>query len=76
MPLEIRPSGIPGLDIVLGGGLPRGSVLMIAGAPGTGKTILALQFCFRWIGLSDPALSARLQDWRANQTAGVATDPE
>jgi circadian clock protein KaiC len=34
------------LDGVLGGGLPAGSLIVIAGAPGTGKTILAQQICF------------------------------
>jgi circadian clock protein KaiC len=37
---------VPGLDVVLGGGLEPGSVTMLAGAPGTGKTILAQQICF------------------------------
>jgi len=39
-------TGIPNLDAVLGGGLPVGSLVVIAGAPGTGKTILAQQMCF------------------------------
>jgi circadian clock protein KaiC len=37
---------IPGLDLVLNGGLEPGSVVVVAGAPGTGKTILAQQLCF------------------------------
>jgi circadian clock protein KaiC len=37
---------VPGLDVVLGGGLEPGSVTVLAGAPGTGKTILAQQVCF------------------------------
>lgn len=36
--------GIPGLDQVLGGGLPRDHLYLIDGDPGTGKTTLALQF--------------------------------
>lgn len=40
-------TGIPSLDIVLGGGLPVGSLTVLAGVPGTGKTILAQQICFR-----------------------------
>ncbi len=41
-----RPTGVPGLDLVLGGGLELGSTVLVAGAPGTGKTILAQQICF------------------------------
>ena len=40
------PTGISGLDLVLNGGLDAGSVVVLAGAPGTGKTILAQQICF------------------------------
>ena len=39
-------TGVPGLDVVLGGGLEPGSVTVLAGAPGTGKTIMAQQICF------------------------------
>jgi circadian clock protein KaiC len=39
-------TGIPRLDVVLGGGFPVGSLTVIAGAPGSGKTILAQQICF------------------------------
>jgi circadian clock protein KaiC len=40
------PTGVPGLDLVLGGGLERGAVTLLVGAPGTGKTILAQQISF------------------------------
>jgi circadian clock protein KaiC len=40
------PTGVPGLDLILGGGLEPGAVVVVAGAPGTGKTILAQQICF------------------------------
>ncbi len=40
------PTGVPGLDTVLCGGLlPRG-VYIVQGGPGEGKTILANQFCY------------------------------
>ncbi len=39
-------STVPGLDLVLGGGLAPGSVVVLAGSPGTGKTIMAQQMCF------------------------------
>ncbi|MEW6036389.1 MAG: ATPase domain-containing protein [Candidatus Micrarchaeota archaeon] len=37
-------TGIPGLDPLVGGGIPMDSVVLVSGAAGTGKTILALQF--------------------------------
>jgi circadian clock protein KaiC len=39
-------TGVPGLDLVLNGGLEHGAVVVMAGAPGAGKTILAQQMCF------------------------------
>ena len=38
------PTGIPGLDQMTGGGLPRGRTTLLVGGAGSGKTILALQF--------------------------------
>src|SRR4030042_2952655 len=38
------PTGIQGLDEITEGGLPRGRPTLIAGASGTGKTLLAMQF--------------------------------
>jgi circadian clock protein KaiC len=39
-------TGIPGLDIMLGGGFPQGRVILIIGGPGTGKTIFCSQFLY------------------------------
>jgi circadian clock protein KaiC len=36
--------GIPGLDVLLGGGLPAGYSLLVAGPSGSGKTVLATAF--------------------------------
>jgi circadian clock protein KaiC len=38
------PTGIDGFDEITGGGLPRGRTTLLVGGPGSGKTILALQF--------------------------------
>jgi circadian clock protein KaiC len=40
------PTGVPGLDEILGGGFPEFSFNIIAGAPGCGKTTLAHQVVF------------------------------
>jgi circadian clock protein KaiC len=50
------PTGVPGLDDILGGGLPEFSFNIIAGAPGTGKTTLAHQFMFANATPEHPAL--------------------
>lgn len=44
--MERWTTGIAELDLVLDGGLPAGSLVVFAGGPGTGKTILAQQICF------------------------------
>jgi KaiC/GvpD/RAD55 family RecA-like ATPase len=49
-------TGVPGLDMVLGGGLPEYSFNVIAGAPGCGKTTLALQMLFAHASPERPAL--------------------
>jgi len=40
------PTGVPGLDEILGGGLPEFSFNIVAGSPGCGKTTMAHQFVF------------------------------
>src|SRR5450432_3322664 len=50
------PTGVPGLDEILGGGLPEFSFNIIAGAPGCGKTTLAHQIMFANATPEQPAL--------------------
>lgn len=45
-PLEWVPTGVPGLDTVLHGGLFQSGLTIIQGEPGAGKTILGNQMCF------------------------------
>ena len=40
------PTGVPGLDEILGGGVPEYSFNLIVGEPGSGKTTLAHQIMF------------------------------
>ena len=46
MPINQLPTRVQGLDEVPGGGLPEYSFNLIAGAPGTGKTMLSQQIMF------------------------------
>jgi circadian clock protein KaiC len=56
--VEIRclNTGVPGLDNLLGGGLPEFSLNLIAGMPGCGKTTLAHQIMFASAGPDNRAL--------------------
>jgi circadian clock protein KaiC len=49
--LRLLTTGVPGLDTILGGGLPELSFNIIGGAPGSGKTTFAQQIMF---GLASP----------------------
>src|SRR5687767_13281003 len=50
------PTGVRGLDEIMGGGLPEFSFNIIAGAPGCGKTTLAHQILFANATTAKPAL--------------------
>ncbi len=50
------PTGVRGLDEIMGGGLPEFSFNIIAGAPGSGKTTLAHQMIFANATAQKPAL--------------------
>jgi len=55
-PIPRWETGVPNLDAILEGGLPKGAVTVLAGPPGSGKTILAEQFCFHNASPEAPAL--------------------
>lgn len=85
IPDEVRlPSGLAELDTMMGGGLPQGSVTIVAGAPGTGKTQAALQFLHAgltrgekgvWLGFREPReqLARRLRGTGFDLGAAIDT---
>ncbi len=50
------PTGVPGLDSIIDGGLPEYSFNLVAGQPGSGKTTLAQQIVFANATVERPAL--------------------
>jgi archaellum biogenesis ATPase FlaH len=54
--LQRFPSGIAGLDRILGGGLFIGGNYLVMGPPGAGKTILGNQLCFHHIATGGRAI--------------------
>jgi circadian clock protein KaiC len=48
-PVQRLLTEVPGLDLVLNGGLIQGGLYIIQGSPGTGKTVLGNQICFNHV---------------------------
>lgn len=61
-PTDRVGTGIPGLDDVLGGGLPRHRIYLVAGDSGTGKTTLGLQFLLQGISNGEVGLYVTLSE--------------
>lgn len=40
------PTGVPGLDELIEGGIPKGAMVLLIGGPGSGKTVAAAQFIY------------------------------
>ncbi|SDB60501.1 circadian clock protein KaiC [Desulfonatronum thiosulfatophilum] len=73
------PTCIRGLDEILHGGLPTGRTTIFNGKPGTGKSILALEFLYRGAIAGEPGIfvsfEERAEDIRLN-AAGMGMDIE
>ena len=58
-PLEHRlSSGVPALDEMLGGGVPRGYSVLVAGPSGSGKTVLSNEFIMAGVKAGEPGVIA------------------
>lgn len=55
------PMGIPGLDDMLGGGLPVGYSLLLVGPSGSGKTIFATEFLAEGVRRGEPGVIAAFE---------------
>ncbi|HZO88850.1 MAG TPA: ATPase domain-containing protein [Chthonomonadaceae bacterium] len=66
---EKVPTGTPGLDAVLQGGLLRGRLYLLQGDPGTGKTTIALRFLLSSLERGERALYITLSETRAELEA-------
>ncbi len=62
------PTGVEGLDEIVGGGLPSKCFYLIQGDPGSGKTTLALQFLFKGLENGEPAFYVTLSETKRELT--------
>ncbi len=59
-------TGIKGLDEVLNGGIPAGALTLLSGGPGTGKTMLGLEFLVRGAEQGHPGIMLTFEEREAD----------
>lgn len=62
-------TGVPELDALMGGGIPPGDSVLIAGPSGTGKSALATQFIAAGLRIGEPGIIAVFEERPARYTA-------
>lgn len=63
-PPDRAPTGVAGLDVILGGGLPAYRTYVVRGVPGAGKTTLGFEFLLEGVRRGEPALYVALSETR------------
>ncbi|HLC55973.1 MAG TPA: ATPase domain-containing protein [Candidatus Nanoarchaeia archaeon] len=66
-------SGVPGLDEILKGGINEKSSILVTGAPGTGKSILALQFLLEGLNNGESVLFITTEETEESLTKNAAS---
>ncbi|RPJ20032.1 MAG: circadian clock protein KaiC, partial [Planctomycetaceae bacterium] len=61
-PISKVPTQISGLDEVLEGGFPRGRTTLVGGGPGSGKTVLGLEFLWSGAMAGEPGVFITLEE--------------
>ena len=68
---QICPTGVPGLDTILSGGLIPGRLYLLDGDPGAGKTTFALQYLLEGVSSGEKCLYVTLSETREELEAGA-----
>jgi circadian clock protein KaiC len=68
------PTGISGLDEITNGGFPAGRPTLICGGPGSGKTLMAMEFLVRGaVGLGEPGVFVTFEETEQELKENVAS---
>ncbi len=60
--VERIKTGIPGMDELLYGGIPKRNVVLLSGGPGTGKTIFSQQYLYSGLMRGEPGIYVALEE--------------
>ncbi len=60
--VERIKSGIPGLDKILHGGIPKRNIVLLSGGPGTGKSIFGQQYLYHGLLTGEPGVLVALEE--------------
>jgi circadian clock protein KaiC len=71
--VPIARTGVPGLDDVLLGGLTEGNIFLLEGAPGTGKTTIALRFLLTGAEAGERGLYVTMSETEKELRSGAAS---
>ncbi len=55
-------TGIPGMDEILNGGIPKRNVVLLSGGPGTGKSIFSYQYLWNGLKQGEPGVFVALEE--------------
>jgi circadian clock protein KaiC len=69
------PTGVPGLDEMMGGGIPAGDVVMLTGPAGSGKTTFATQFVAEGLAEGESCVVAVFEEFPEAYLARAKTSP-
>jgi len=64
--MERQKTGIKGIDVMLEGGVPSGSIFALSGPPGIGKSIFTLHFLLEGARQSQRCIYINLEEPRSN----------
>jgi len=59
---KLITTGVPGLDDMIGGGLPQGSVTIVSGPPGVGKSTIAMQYMNEGVAKNEPSVMLSIEN--------------
>ena len=60
--IERVKTGIPGMDEILHGGIPKRNIVLLSGGPGTGKTIFSQQYIWNGLQVGEPGIIVTLEE--------------